>query len=104
MNKSFICAALLALLTGFSAASHAADTKSAESASVTLAAVAPVNLNTADAETLARELKGVGTARAKAIVDYREAHGPFNTVDELLEVKGIGTSILDSNRAKLSLN
>lgn len=104
MNKSFICATLLALLAGFSVASHAADTKSAEPASVTLAAVAPVNLNTADAETLARELKGVGTAKAKAIVDYREAHGPFNTVDELLEVKGIGTSILDSNRAKLSLN
>ena len=104
MNKSFICATLLALLTGFSIAGHAADTKPAEPASVTLAAVAPVNLNTADAETLARELKGVGAAKAKAIVDYREAHGPFNTVDELLEVKGIGTSILDSNRAKLSLN
>lgn len=103
MSKSFICATLLALLAGFSVTSHAAD-KPAEPASVALAAVAAVNLNTADAETLVRELKGVGAAKAKAIIDYREAHGPFSSVDELLEVKGIGTSILDSNRARLSLN
>ena len=104
MTKSFICATLLALLTGFSAGSHAADTKPVESTSIALAAIAPVNLNTADAETLIRELKGVGAAKAKAIIEYREAHGPFSSVDELLEVKGIGTSILDKNRAKLSLN
>lgn len=104
MTKSFICATLLALLTGLSAGSHAADTKPVESTSIALAAIAPVNLNTADAETLIRELKGIGAAKAKAIIEYREAHGPFSSVDELLEVKGIGTSILDKNRAKLSLN
>ncbi|MBA1262526.1 ComEA family DNA-binding protein [Stutzerimonas sp. NM35] len=104
MNKSFICATLLALLTGFSVGGHAAETKPVESTSVALAAIAQVNLNTADAETLTRELKGIGAAKAKAIVEYREAHGPFSSVDELLEVKGIGTSILDRNRAKLSLN
>ena len=104
MTKSFICATLLAMLTAVSFVGHAAETKPAESTSATLAAVAPVNLNTADAETLARELKGVGPAKAKAIVDYRDAHGPFTSVDELLEVKGVGASILDSNRARLSLN
>ena len=104
MNKSFIFATLLALLAGFSVASHAADSKPVESTKVTLAAIAQVNINTADAETLTRELKGIGAAKAKAIIEYRDAHGPFSSVDELLEVKGIGTSILDSNRAKLSLN
>jgi len=63
-----------------------------------------INLNTADAETLTRELKGIGAAKAKAIVAYREAHGPFSSVDDLLEVKGIGAATLDKNRAKLSLN
>jgi len=104
MSKSIICATLLALLTGFSVGSYATDTKPVESTSIALAATAPVNLNTADAETLVRELKGVGAAKAKSIIEYREAHGPFSSVDELLEVKGIGTSTLDRNRAKLSLN
>lgn len=63
-----------------------------------------VNLNTADVEQLQRELKGVGSTKAKAIVDYREAHGPFVSVDELLEVKGIGASILEKNRNKLALD
>lgn len=102
MTKSFIYATLLALLTGFSVVGHAAS-KPAE-VPVAMAATAPVNLNTADAETLVRELKGIGAAKAQAIIEYREAHGPFSSVDELLEVKGIGTSILDKNRAKLSLN
>ncbi|PZP21965.1 ComEA family DNA-binding protein [Pseudomonas kuykendallii] len=67
------------------------------------AKVASVNLNTADAETLQRELSGIGLVKAKAIVEYREAHGPFASVDELLEVKGIGAATLDKNRSKLSL-
>lgn len=103
MNKSFIYAATLALLTGVSMGSYA-ETKPVKSPNVELAAIAQVNINTADAETLTRELKGIGAAKAKAIIEYREAHGPFSSVDELLEVKGIGTSILDKNRAILSLN
>lgn len=63
-----------------------------------------VNLNTADAETLQKELNGIGAVKAKAIVDYREANGPFASVDELLEVKGIGNATLEKNRAKLSIN
>jgi competence ComEA-like helix-hairpin-helix protein len=43
-------------------------------------------------------------AKAKAIVAYRESNGPFATVDELLEVKGIGKAILDKNREKLEVN
>ena len=65
---------------------------------------AKINLNDADSATLQRELSGVGEAKAKAIVAYRETNGPFASVDELLEVKGIGKAILDRNRDKLEVN
>jgi competence protein ComEA len=67
------------------------------------AAVATVNINTADAQALASGLKGVGEARAEEIVRYREAYGPFSSVDELAEVKGIGQSTVDRNRAVITL-
>jgi competence protein ComEA len=60
---------------------------------------AQVNINTADAVTLARELKGVGIKRAQAIVDYRQKHGPFKSADELGLVKGIGPAVINNNRA-----
>lgn len=66
-------------------------------------AVAAVNINKADAATMASALKGVGSARAQEIVRYREAYGPFKSVDELTEVKGIGKSTLDDNRARITL-
>lgn len=65
--------------------------------------VATVNINTADAATLAASLKGVGAARAEEIVRYREAYGPFKSVDELTDVKGIGTATLEGNRAIITL-
>jgi competence protein ComEA len=58
----------------------------------------PVNINTADAATLARELKGIGAKRAQAIVDYRQKHGPFKSADELALVKGIGPAAIAKNR------
>jgi competence protein ComEA len=61
----------------------------------------PVNINTADAATLSRELKGIGAKRAQAIVDYRKAHGPFRSADELALVKGIGPSAINKNRADI---
>lgn len=64
---------------------------------------AKINLNEADSATLQKELSGVGEAKAKAIVAYRETNGPFASVDELLEVKGIGKAILDRNRDKLEV-
>ena len=52
-------------------------------AAPTLALAGPVDVNTADAETISAELKGVGLAKAKAIGDYREKHGPFRSADDL---------------------
>ncbi|MEO4046294.1 ComEA family DNA-binding protein [Pseudomonas sp. CAU 1711] len=63
-----------------------------------------INLNTADAATLEAELVGIGQVKAQAIVDHRNSNGPFASVDELLEVKGIGPATLEKNRAKLSVN
>lgn len=63
-----------------------------------------VNINTADAAALARELKGIGPAKAEAIVQYRKEHGPFRSIDELALVKGIGPKALDKNRALIRID
>jgi len=63
----------------------------------------PVDLNSADAATLAKELDGIGMARAQAIVEYRERNGKFRSADEILNVKGIGPSVLEQNRGNLQV-
>jgi len=63
----------------------------------------PVNINTADAATLARELNGVGLKRAQAIIEYREKHGPFKSADELTLVKGIGQAAVSKNREMIRI-
>ncbi|MNM66369.1 ComE operon protein 1 [compost metagenome] len=65
--------------------------------------VAMINLNTADAATLQSGLKGIGKIKAEAIVKYRDEHGPFSSVDQLLEVKGIGKKLLERNADKLTI-
>ena len=60
-----------------------------------------VDINTADAVTLARELSDVGLVKAEAIVAYRNAHGPFATLDDLAKVKGIGPRVIEENRERI---
>ncbi len=62
-----------------------------------------LNINTASVEEL-QEMKGVGETRAKAIVSYRDQHGPFAQVEDLLEVEGIGEATLARNRDILTVN
>ena len=65
-------------------------------------AFAAVNINKADANTIARELIGVGKARAEAIVKERQKNGPFkNGKDLASRVKGIGAGIIAKNKDKL---
>lgn len=66
-------------------------------------AFAAVNVNTADAEQIAKELKGIGISKATAIVAYRKQNGPFKTVEQLTEVKGIGLKTVEKNRAEILL-
>ena len=60
-----------------------------------------VNLNTADAATLARDLEGIGESKARAIVEHRTRNGAFRSIDELALVKGIGPKTLELNRSRL---
>jgi len=69
-----------------------------------LALAGSVNINSADAATLASELKGIGPAKAAAIVEYRQKHGQFRSVDELAQVKGVNQKLIDRNRTDLRLS
>lgn len=61
-----------------------------------------VDINKADIDTLVL-LKGIGEKRAKAIVAYRELNGSFSSVEDLLNVKGIGQRVLEQNKARIKL-
>jgi competence protein ComEA len=63
-----------------------------------------VNINTADASTIASSLHGIGAKRAEAIVNYRTQNGPFKTVDDLTKIKGISKKIVDQNRDHIALS
>ena len=83
--KSLIAAGALALFTAFAWAAEM------------------VNINAADADTLAESLRGVGPNKAAAIVHYRETNGPFLTIESLSEVQGIGERTVEINRERITL-
>lgn len=62
-----------------------------------------VDINTATVEQLADALNGVGESKARAIVEYRESNGPFQHIDELVNVRGIGIATVDRNRDRIRL-
>lgn len=66
------------------------------------AAFAVINVNTASAEGLAK-LPGIGESKAQAIIEYRETEGPFESVDELDQVPGIGEGTLEDIRDKVTV-
>jgi len=61
-----------------------------------------INLNTANIEAL-DGLEGIGEKKAQAIIDYRTEHGRFSSVEELAQVKGISTKIIELNRDKIEV-
>ena len=67
------------------------------------ASLTRVNINTADAATLARVLDGVGDTRAQAIITYREKYGAFEEPNDLTEVRGIGARVLEQNRDRIEV-
>lgn len=69
-----------------------------------LAWAGPVDINKADAKTIAKELNGIGLSRAQAIVDYREKNGAFKSIEELRKVKGIGAKTLEQNRVNIKVD
>ncbi len=60
-----------------------------------------VNINTADAPTLAESLDGVGLARARSIVDWRNANGPFEDPYDLVQINGISERIVALNEQRI---
>ncbi|MES2604642.1 MAG: ComEA family DNA-binding protein [Pseudomonadota bacterium] len=76
----------------------------AQTAEAQIPAEQQVNINAADAETLADVLVGVGAAKAKAIVKFREDHGPFTSVEQLKEVNGIGEMTISLNKDRIKLD
>lgn len=67
------------------------------------ASAGPVNINTADAQSLADAISGVGLTKAEAIVSYREQHGSFVSVEDLAMVKGIGQRTIELNRGNITV-
>ncbi len=63
-----------------------------------------VNINKANADALQHYLVGVGESRAKGIVEYRKDHKKFKTLEEIMEVKGIGKATFKKNMSKMSLS
>lgn len=89
LMKSFLAALIIAL---------APFTLTAQEADVATAEVLRIDINSADAETIAEVLIGVGMVRAKEIVAYRIMYGNFQSVEELTAVKGVGSATVDKNR------
>jgi competence protein ComEA len=66
-------------------------------------AAAPLDINKASAEEIAETLQGIGLKRAQDIVAFRSQHGPFKSIEQLLDVKGVGEKVLEKNRANIRL-
>ena len=65
-------------------------------------AFAAINLNTATKEELVA-LPGIGPAKAQAILDYRGSHGPFKSIEEVKDVKGIGAKRFEKLKGELTV-
>ena len=64
----------------------------------------PVNINSADSKTIATSLAGIGPGKAEAIVKYRSENGPFKSVEEIKNVKGIGSKIFEKIKSDLIIS
>lgn len=83
--RSLLCALIVGLVPG-------------------LVLAGPVNINTADAETLAAELAGIGPALAAAIVTDRRDNGAYASAEALMRVRGIGERVIELNRENILLS
>lgn len=61
----------------------------------------PIDINRADAETMAKELTGIGPKKAEAILQYRKEHGDFKTLKDLENVPGIGAKTVQQNEKNI---
>jgi competence protein ComEA len=69
-----------------------------------LAVAEPVDINKADAETISKNLKGIGPKKAQAIVQYRQEHGPFKSLQDVDKVSGIGQKTMQANEKDIVIS
>jgi competence protein ComEA len=93
---AWIKAVFTALLLTFTPLAIAADTPAD-----TTQQVSQLDINSADATTIAESLEGIDMVKAREIVSYREMFGRFRSVDELIEVQGIGEATVEKNRHRI---
>mgnify|MGYP000320626000 FL=1 len=93
----FIC-----LFFTFSSISSAENTKDNNVTLNTTQALERIDINVADSKVLSL-LKGVGMKKAQAIIKYRNENGKFISVNDLLNVNGIGEKIIAQNKTKLTI-
>ena len=61
----------------------------------------PININTADASSLADSLLGIGENKAQAIIHYRQKHGLFKHAIDIVKVRGIGKATYNKNKVDI---
>jgi competence protein ComEA len=105
LMMSAVVASAMFAVSGFSEPVKQQDpTQKSAAQAAAMPNAALVNINSADAATLADRLYGVGLKKAQAIVIFREQNGPFKSVDDLVNVTGIGAATLEKNRSLISVN
>ncbi len=66
-------------------------------------ALAAININTATQQEL-EALNGIGPVKAQAIIDHRKANGPFKSIEQLKDVKGVGDATFDKIKGDVSVS
>ncbi|MGS0677327.1 ComEA family DNA-binding protein [Shewanella sp. 125m-1] len=98
---SVLCLSSLLIFPAVSA-TKVAEAPTSQQAKQSKAKSELIKINSATIAQLSA-LSGIGEAKAAAIVEYRQQHGNFNSIEQLTEVKGIGEKLIEKNRSKLSL-
>jgi competence protein ComEA len=98
LAKIAVLTVSLAFVTGINAQTKAIDQDKA----LTSSAVTKLNVNSASVEQLIK-IKGLGPKKAKAIIQYIQQNGALVSLDELLEIRGIGQKLLGKLKTQLSL-
>jgi len=105
MKSLYSIIILLALTTSFSQTVQAKKQGKEQQVAATQQSKSSinVNINSANAETIAEALKGVGMKKAQAIIEYRKKHGDFKAIEEIASVKGIGAATIAKNFNRIKL-
>ncbi len=101
--KQIVSLFTVLLLTFTSAVTFAEGQSVSQQSATSEISIGKVNINSADADVLADVLHQIGEKKAAAIVEWRNTNGPFTSVEQLMEVKGIGEATLKANADKIAL-